>query len=766
MSDSGASQDLMFQMLGRYQVLRRLGKGGMGDVWLCSDPVLRRQVAVKTLPSHSQSDRAYALRFEREAQAAAALNHPHILPVHDYGQQQRSDGQVITYIVMPYVSGGSLKERIELYAAQGIFMPVQESLPYLQQAAQAIDYAHEHGLIHRDIKPANMLLRQDNWLLLADFGIARLLSSTGNLTQTGEGFGTPHYMAPEQAQGRPEFASDTYSLAVIAYYLFTQHFPFDADTDYAITIQALTMDVPPPQRFNPMLTPAFAAALTQGLAKQPEQRPPTARAFVESLQRVWKSAPFDFTHLPIPSSSYNTSTAGSPYNTANSGQSAVPTLTPARPVMGNNEMTAPKQQGQEATNGSAGRKAGLSRRQLLIGGGVAAVVVVGGGLGALSYLQPASSATHTGTTITPTAPPTTIPQNQPLVLLGHNQPVASLAWSPNGMLASAGSKSDGYVMLWDVASLYQQKSSSPKAKASQQFNTASDMLLAWSPKGDMLAIANAGISNDGNDSAILAVYNGDLSSYAPDFNDKFVFENVKSISALAWAPSNYFFTISDQFLATNGKGSLMVWNPSRPEKRIAKFDLNHALDTAASSSVTLNPLAIAAHTAPVRLALGTNDGLVIDTINLSAKTPIFQGGHPLTKDQNNSLLVNNAQAVAWSSDGQNVATIQDALNQPTNITVCNFANNNFSTPSLPNDTSTYLTAITWNPAAGSTQLAGACNDGTVHIWDTAKNALPVDQKSPPASVLSAVRALAWSADGQYLAAAYNDTNASIVVWHK
>ena len=223
---------------GHYLLLQRIGQGSMGEIWLAEDPRLRRQVAIKTLPLRNQGDNEYLQRFEREARAAANLNHPHILPVHNFGEQRLPDGQSITYLVMPYIPGGSLSERIAWLMNNNQSMPQQEALQYLAQAADAIDYAHVQGVIHRDIKPANMLLRADNWLLLADFGIARILAEQDRLTQTGAGFGTPEYMAPEQAQGHAVAASDTYSLAVIAYQLFTGRVPFKADTPYATTIAA------------------------------------------------------------------------------------------------------------------------------------------------------------------------------------------------------------------------------------------------------------------------------------------------------------------------------------------------------------------------------------------------------------------------------------------------------------------------------------------------------------------------------------------------
>ena len=189
MQDADRTQIASIRTLGRYLLLRRIGKGGMGEVWLGEDPRLHRQIAIKTLPLHNASDREFVQRFEREARAAAALNHPHILPVHDYGEHGDKglpDGQAITYIVMPYVSGGTLAERIKKLAANGTPMPADEAIEYLSQAADAIDYAHEQQVLHRDIKPSNMLMRSDNWILLADFGIARVLSD-----------GPPKYRSPE-----------------------------------------------------------------------------------------------------------------------------------------------------------------------------------------------------------------------------------------------------------------------------------------------------------------------------------------------------------------------------------------------------------------------------------------------------------------------------------------------------------------------------------------------------------------------------------------
>ncbi len=202
MNNSNIAQSVPGMTLGRYHLQERIGQGGMGEVWLAEDTQLHRQVAVKLLP------------YVVASRVAAALEHPHILPVHDFGEHQAEDA-VITYIVMPYITGGSLHERLR--GINGL-LPTEEALYYLRQAALAIDYAHSRDVLHRDIKPANMLLQRD-WLFLTDFGIARLLTNSTIQIGTHAGAGTTEYMAPEQAQGKAEFASDRYSLGVVAYQL-------------------------------------------------------------------------------------------------------------------------------------------------------------------------------------------------------------------------------------------------------------------------------------------------------------------------------------------------------------------------------------------------------------------------------------------------------------------------------------------------------------------------------------------------------------------
>jgi serine/threonine protein kinase/WD40 repeat protein len=264
-------------LLKRYRLLQKLGHGSTGEVWLAEDRQLQRQVAIKLLPTVLAADKPYLRAFAQEARLAAELDHPHILPIHSFGTETLEEDQIVPFLVTPYMSGGSLREHLQ--DAQGL-LPIKESLHYLKQGAQALDYAHSKSILHRDIKPSNMLLHQQS-LYLTDFGIAKIL--------TGTLIGTAEYTAPEQARGRSEAASDLYSLAMTAYQLFTGVLPFKGETPYAILTQQLSRDLPSPRDINPAIPPPVAETLTRALAKQPADRFPSCIAFVAALENGWRA---------------------------------------------------------------------------------------------------------------------------------------------------------------------------------------------------------------------------------------------------------------------------------------------------------------------------------------------------------------------------------------------------------------------------------------------------------------------------------------------
>jgi serine/threonine protein kinase len=215
-------------LLGRFRLDRQIGRGGFARVFLCTDLTLERRVAIKIL-DHALLERAdehdFLARFRREARAVAALDHPNILGIHDYGED---DGTI--YLVMPFIEGGTLHERL----TGGRALDPATAGNYLRQVAAALDYAHRRGIVHRDIKPQNMLLRaEDDRLLLADFGIAKVLGDTGAQTRTGA-VGTIAYMAPEQFRGEISPALDIYALGCVLFQMLTGRLPFVGSTEQMI----------------------------------------------------------------------------------------------------------------------------------------------------------------------------------------------------------------------------------------------------------------------------------------------------------------------------------------------------------------------------------------------------------------------------------------------------------------------------------------------------------------------------------------------------
>lgn len=282
-------------IFGSYEILDLIAQGGMGEVYRARHRRLQgREVAVKVMPAALAADPSFLQRFEREANSVAALNHPHILPIWDYGEQ---DGA--PYIVMPLITGGSLRDQLH-----GRPLPPAALLRVIGPIASALDYAHQRGIIHRDIKPANVLLDTNGHLYLADFGIAKAIGAGAeNLTQTGVGIGTPEYMAPEQTEGRADQRSDVYALGVIAYEGLTGHVPYTGNTPIDVAIKHITAPLPPMASPIGAIPPLVEQAVRRALAKSPDNRYATAGAFVadlaESLRQVEAGRPTT-TIAPLP----------------------------------------------------------------------------------------------------------------------------------------------------------------------------------------------------------------------------------------------------------------------------------------------------------------------------------------------------------------------------------------------------------------------------------------------------------------------------------
>ncbi|MFL5653010.1 MAG: serine/threonine protein kinase [Ktedonobacteraceae bacterium] len=279
--------------LGQYRLLHLLGSGGMGEVYLAEDARISQQVAIKisrseatAYPKNSTAQDVVRL-FQREAKAIARLDHPHILPLFSYGEEN-INGMTLIYIVMPYRREGSFINWLQQRGANEL-LSVQDVAYFISQAADALQYAHENQIVHQDVKPSNFLIRTNKGrsklpdLLLADFGIARLSASTSSASHAIRG--TPTYMAPEQWSGEPVYATDQYALAILAYELLSGRSPFVGRQEQ-VMYQHFNVPPQPPSTFNPQLSKDVDAVILKALAKQAENRFLSISAFANAFQEA------------------------------------------------------------------------------------------------------------------------------------------------------------------------------------------------------------------------------------------------------------------------------------------------------------------------------------------------------------------------------------------------------------------------------------------------------------------------------------------------
>src|SRR5215207_6444120 len=268
--------ELIGRKLGKYTLEARLGEGGMAAVYQSQHPQFHRPVAIKVLPPTIGQDASFRVRFAREGQMIAGLNHPSIIRVYDIDQ---ADG--LFYMVMDLLPGGTLEARLREGG-----LDRRWSVDVIVKMAEALDYAHTRGVIHRDIKPSNILLDAESQPVLADFGIARMAQaeSDPNLTAAGTVMGTPAYMAPEQLSGdQLDARSDIYALGVVLYQLLAGRAPFTGDTMAVVTAH-LTKQPQALRELVSDLPPALNAVVLQALAKQPEHRFKSAGVFAQALR--------------------------------------------------------------------------------------------------------------------------------------------------------------------------------------------------------------------------------------------------------------------------------------------------------------------------------------------------------------------------------------------------------------------------------------------------------------------------------------------------
>lgn len=663
--------------LGRYHLLRCIGRGNTGETWLAQDPRLHRQVAIKMLPPRHQHDHEYAARFEREASAIATLNHPHILPIHDYGERLRADGQVVSYLVMPYIDSGSLDALLKQRSVSQ-----EEALALLSQAAEAIDYAHAQNALHYDIKPGNMLLRSDLWLLLADFGIAHIVAGNSQLSQSGATVGTSAYVAPEQAQGHTVAASDLYSLAVVAYQLLTGHLPFQPKTG-GVSLNLHRSHTPSsPRRWNPALSPACEEVLLRGLEQQPEARYPTAHEFVEELT---------------------------------------------------NSLAAPTTTGQRIT-----------RRQILIGTGLTALVAAGGIWAAATGHLPFIA-----------SPSTSSPDAPTKILRGHKKPAHALAWSPasGSLVLASACNEDSTVKLWNIQTFSAQQTTISQSTASKDLSRT-QLALAWSPDGDSLALGGV----DAQGRPRIDVYRSNLGGPQAGFSLP-----ASQLNGVAWTQQTLLAAL---YTTTQDKGqhfSLGLWDSQKPALQCRSTSINGVLSSSEYESMYRN---LASSLDGTRLAIGTTQGALVGSTELTSTKVLWKPAsfNPLQLHHGQSSG-NAIDQLAWlrDQDGQSLLSITqgkpnilvgwniDSRDPDTPINVSEDLNNppNFTAIAACPDTQKYL-------------YAAGTQDGKVYLWEKAEN-IPTRILNG-GTVNGRIISLAWSHDGAWLAASYDDSDASIAVW--
>ncbi len=495
----------------RYELLQPLGRGGMGVVYRARDRELERIVAVKVLPAQMLRDEDFRARFRREARAAAGLSHPNIATVYDIGEDTEG-GEPVPYLVMELVEGGTLADLLRQAP------PTPNEVGRIVAAVlEALEHSHGREVVHRDIKPANIMVHRVDGrgrVKVMDFGIAKLLSETATrLTATGMRIGTPSYMSPEQADGKPADArSDLYSTGCVLYEMLTGRPPFIGDSLTVVLFGHLHKTPQPPSQLIPALAPFWDQVLATALAKDPQQRHRDAAAMRQAIE-TGLAAPTSQAPPPAqPPAAAATARLDAPSPTEPAPTEPAPSVSalyaPGSPGLG--DRAVPTSATRDHVAAAPHRV--LSRRRLLTGLGV----------GGLAAALPAAYYTFT---LDDTA--TILGQR----LAGHNGVAHSVAFSPDGKILAIGS-GDDTVRLWDVAT---------RALLGPPLTGHTDGVsaVAFSPDGKILATGSYDDTVRLWDVATNTSIGRPLTVHTNDV------DSVASISAVAFSPDGKILAADD-----------------------------------------------------------------------------------------------------------------------------------------------------------------------------------------------------------------------------
>jgi WD40 repeat protein len=698
------------QQLGNYRLLKLLGQGGFAEVYLGEHIYLGTKAAIKLLYTRVAQDEVNV--FQQEARTLANLMHPNIVRVLEFGIEASTN---TPYLVMDYAPGGTLRQR----HPKGSRLPVPTIVTYVKQVAAALQYAHDQKFIHRDVKPENMLIGRNGEVLLSDFGIA-LLSQSSRYQSTKDMAGTIAYMAPEQIEAHPRPASDQYSLGIVVYEWLTGARPFNGSFS-EVAVKHSVMPPPPLRTALPTLSPAVEQVVMTALAKKPEERFGSVRAFATALEQASYGVTAQPVHAPIFESpspiALNTLPIEQPIERppavlAKEAQlMSSPSAITTQPPLEQREIVTPTPRG-------------ISRRTMLLGlGGIVAVGAIGTGVWWLTNTASAhkppigTPQAHSSPTSAPQTSPTPIrtPQASPspinapqgtvyVVYRGHTNTlngvyvdgVKSVSWSPNGQRIASGG-GDGTVQVWDAASggnafIY-------------RGHTATVNSVAWSPDGKRIASA-------GYDKTV-QVWD------AASGGNAFTHSQPDIVWAVAWSPD------STRIASVSGT-TLQVWDAATGNMVYNRGYSNLLNSVAWSPDGT-------------RIALGSVDYTVQIWDAASGGNAFVYRGH-----------TSRVFAVAWSPNSARIASGSD----DGQVQVWDAANGNNALTYRGHTTS--ILTVAWSP--NGQRIASGGGDKTVQVWNAVNGGNAFVYRRHTGEVWSAV----WSPNGQRIASGSEDL--TVQVW--